>query len=78
MENEELVTIRCKTCEGPAHPATGCVYSPSFVVCMRCTREAWAWVLNHVNSKGRRGGRPGFYAHVNTIGEPIDIEENAK
>lgn len=59
-------------CGGPSHPATGCVYTPTFVVCYRCTVEAWEWIRRHVNGKGRRFG-PGFYEHVNRIAPPIHV-----
>ena len=59
-------TIYCRTCGGVAHPATGCVYSPTFIVCWRCTLEFAAWLENWTNGKGRRRG-PAFYAHVGRI-----------
>lgn len=59
----EFESIRCRMCGGPAHPASGCVYSPTFVVCGPCTREAWAWVVRHTNGKGGRKGLY-FYAHA--------------
>lgn len=68
---EEFTTIRCRTCGGVAHPATGCVYTPTFIVCGPCTREAWAWIVGHTSAKGRRNGRPSFYDHVNRISPPV-------
>lgn len=59
----EFVSHRCPTCSGPSHPATGCVYSASFIVCGPCTRQAWRWICAHINGKGRRNG-PAFYDHV--------------
>jgi hypothetical protein len=44
----------CGFCGGAAHPATGCVYSVTFISCWRCTIEAWRWVKSHTNSKSRR------------------------
>lgn len=64
--NEPPETIRCRTCRGVAHPATGCVYSPTFIVCGPCTREAWfgpGGLLEHINGKGRRRGLS-FYEHA--------------
>lgn len=53
----------CRICGGAAHPATGCVYTPTFLVCWRCTLE-WARFLQRwTNMKGRRSGRC-FYDHV--------------
>ena len=68
----EFITIHCRTCGGVAHPATGCVYSPTFIVCGPCTREAWAWIRQHTGGSRRRG--PSFYNHVNVIAPPISVE----
>lgn len=65
MANEnEFQTHWCPLCQGVSHPATGCVYSPSFIVCWACTRAACAWIQSWTNSKGRRDGGPSFYDHV--------------
>lgn len=56
----------CRTCGGAAHPATGCVYGPNFIVCRRCTVEAWRWIQTFTAGKGRRRG-PSFYEHVNVV-----------
>jgi hypothetical protein len=74
MPEPEYITIRCATCGGVAHPATGCAYSPTFVVCGPCTRAAWKWILVFVNGKGARRG-PRFYDHVNRV-NGILIERN--
>lgn len=58
--------IRCPMCNGSAHPSTGCEYTPTFVVCWRCTTEFWKWCISHTSGKGRRKG-PSFYSHVNVI-----------
>lgn len=71
---EEFETIRCRTCDGVAHPASGCVYSPTFIVCGPCTRSAWKWIVEMTNSKGRRKGRPAFYDHVNRLAPPIVVK----
>jgi hypothetical protein len=68
----DFITIRCRMCDGPAHPATGCVYSPTFIVCGPCTREAWAWIRSFTASKGRRSGLA-FYDHVNRIAPRIEM-----
>lgn len=66
---EEFETLRCRTCGGVAHPATGCVYPPTrpggpiFIVCGPCVREAWKWLSKHINGKGARSG-VFFYDHV--------------
>ena len=67
MADEEFVTIRCRMCDGVAHPASGCVYSPTFIVCGPCTRAAWRWIVTFTAQKGRRRG-PSFYDHV--VGPP--------
>jgi len=74
MSEQEFESIRCRTCGGVAHPATGCVYSPSFIVCGPCTRSAWAWIRQHTAGKGRRRG-PSFYDHVNVIAPPCPPPE---
>lgn len=48
-----METIRCNFCQGPAHPATGCVYGPSTIACRQCTREFWTWATRHINGKAR-------------------------
>lgn len=64
----EYTTIRCRSCGGVAHPVTGCVYSPTAIVCGPCVRSFWAWMHRHMNGKPRRrkGHPPGpsFYDHV--------------
>lgn len=61
------MTLRCATCGGVAHPATGCQYTPTFIVCGPCTREAWRWLLAHINGKGARKGLY-FYEHAGRHG----------
>ena len=70
---ENFTTHWCPFCGGVSHPATGCVYSPTFIACWRCTVDAARWVQNFTNSKGRRNGRIAFYDHVNVISPPITI-----
>lgn len=76
METQEpeagYVTIWCPTCGGVAHPATGCVYSPTFIVCGPCVRSFWEWQLAFMAGKGRRRGVR-FYDHVNRVGAPIVV-----
>jgi len=71
--NPEFTTHRCPTCGGVSHPSSGCVYSPTFIVCGPCTRTFARWLENWTNSKGRRGGRPSFFAHVNVISPRIEV-----
>jgi hypothetical protein len=47
--------MTCATCGGVAHPATGCQYTETFIVCGPCTRRAWEWIRVHVNARDRRG-----------------------
>ena len=69
---EEFRTIQCRTCGGVAHPATGCAYTPTFIVCGPCTREFWAWARARFHGVGRgRGQRISFYNHVNRIAPPV-------
>ena len=72
---EEFRSIRCRTCGGVAHPATGCVYSATFIVCGPCTREAWAWIRQFTAGKGRRCG-PSFYNHVNVVAPALTVAES--
>lgn len=57
------VSHRCPVCGGASHPSTGCEYRPGYVVCWRCTREAWHFIKGWTNKKPRRGG-PDFYASI--------------
>lgn len=45
----------CFLCGGSAHPATGCVYSPTCILCHRCTREQWRWVKGWTNARMKQG-----------------------
>lgn len=45
--------MRCASCHGAAHPASGCQYSERVIVCGPCTRRFWAWV--RVHTKPRKG-----------------------
>lgn len=69
----EFVTHRCPTCGGVSHPVSGCVYSPTFIVCGPCVRDFAKWVQDFTNAKGRRKGRPSFYDHVNVISARIEV-----
>ena len=54
-----MVINPCRICGGAAHPATGCAYTATFIVCRRCTLEAWTktrGLLAHINGKGGRKG----------------------
>jgi len=39
----------CAECGGVAHPASGCQYTETFLVCGPCTRKFWKWVREHTN-----------------------------
>lgn len=74
-------TLWCPTCGGVSHPATGCVYSPNFVVCWRCTLEFGHWLERWTNRgpvPARRGkpAKPAFFAHVNVIHPPVFADSN--
>ena len=49
--------ISCNFCQGPAHPATGCVYGPKTIACRGCTVQFWAWVRIHTNKRPRRSSK---------------------
>lgn len=56
----------CPLCGGSSHPATGCVYTPTFIVCKRCTLDWGKHIERWTNMKGRRKGL-NFYDHVNVV-----------
>lgn len=58
-----FVSLWCPLCGGSSHPATGCAYTATFVVCWRCTIEACRWIERWTAGKGRRKGLS-FYAHA--------------
>lgn len=68
----EFASYVCRDCGGVAHPASGCQYTPNWIVCGPCVRAAWAWIVPMTQSKGRRNG-PSFYAHVNRISAPVTV-----
>jgi len=70
---ENFTTHWCPTCGGVSHPATGCAYTPTFVVCWRCTEEAWRWIRTFTAGKGRRRG-PSFYEHVNVVSPRMEVD----
>lgn len=47
--------MRCASCGGVAHPATGCQYSETMIVCGPCVRRFWSWALGHTNKVYRVG-----------------------
>lgn len=56
----------CPLCGGSSHPATGCVYTPTFIVCKRCTLDWGKHIERWTNMKGRRKGL-NFYEYVNVV-----------
>lgn len=70
---ESFITHWCPTCGGVSHPATGIVYSPTFIVCGPCARQFTTWFREFTSSKGRRRGRPAFYDHVGVISARVDV-----
>ena len=63
---EEYTTHWCPLCEGISHPVTGCVYTPTFIVCYRCTMDWAKHIQQWTNMKGRRKGL-NFYEYVNVV-----------
>ncbi len=57
------MTHTCPMCGGAAHPATGCVYTPTFIVCWACTLDFARWLERWTNSKGLKRGLP-FYEYA--------------
>ena len=68
--------MRCNFCEGPAHPATGCVYSENMISCYRCTVETWSWVKHHTSARaGRRRNKvPTARSFYESITTPPKVE----
>lgn len=61
--------MTCPMCGGVSHPASGCAYTPTFVVCGPCVRDFWAWLIPFVNGKGRRKGLA-FYDYARPVEPP--------
>jgi hypothetical protein len=47
-----LVTDRCASCGGAAHPATGHAWSAATLVCGPCIRAFMAWLRNRPGPSG--------------------------
>lgn len=75
MTDEQFDTHWCPMCGGCSHPATGCVYTSTFIVCWACTKSFAKWLQNWTASKGRRGGRPAFFDHVNVVAQGVMTRE---
>lgn len=54
-----LMNTPCFFCQGPAHPATGHAYTERVLACRECTRNAFTFVAEHTNKKGRRKTKNG-------------------
>jgi hypothetical protein len=52
---EEFKRYICASCKGVAHPATGCQYSETMIICGPCIRKAWVWIAGHTNTSKRVG-----------------------
>lgn len=42
--------MRCSSCQGPFHPATGWVLSPNTVLCGPCAKDFAAWFKGRMTS----------------------------
>jgi hypothetical protein len=69
--------MRCASCGGAAHPASGCQYSETYIVCGRCTRSFWNWVKGHTNMMkrvGPKGVKPALkVSFYEAAGAPIRV-----
>lgn len=45
-------------CGGAAHPASGCQYTETAILCGRCVREIWIWVCKHTDTMKTVGRKP--------------------
>lgn len=51
--------MKCSSCQGVAHPATGCQWSPQTLVCHACAQRFWTWMMNHTSERPRKKkGKP--------------------
>jgi hypothetical protein len=64
----DSTTLWCPMCGGVSHPATGCAYSATFVVCWACTLEFCRW-LEKWTARRKRRPEPSFYEHVRYVEE---------
>lgn len=49
--------MRCSSCGGSAHPASGSQISESIIICGPCVRRFHAWVREHQAKRYRVGPR---------------------
>jgi hypothetical protein len=45
--------MRCATCQGPAHPATGWFLSPTTLLCGPCAGRFGAWLVQWTSKRKR-------------------------
>lgn len=50
--------MECAACGGAAHPATGCQYTETMIVCGPCVRRFWRWAKGHTDRVWRVGEKP--------------------
>lgn len=55
--------MKCFSCSGPFHPASGHYWSPDVPVCGPCIRHFLVWFKQHMK---RRWGGANFYAEAAT------------
>lgn len=46
--------MKCASCDGVAHEATGCQWSRAVLVCHGCAVSFWQWMIGHTNDKPRK------------------------
>lgn len=51
--------MKCASCEGVAHPATGCAWSERTLVCRSCAVRFWAWMQSHTRARARKPSKAG-------------------
>ena len=49
--------MRCISCGGAAHPATGAQYTVTAITCWRCTETFWKWVREQTSKRPSRRNR---------------------
>lgn len=73
--------LYCPCCGGSSHPASGCAYSETYVICGRCIRETWRWVKGHTNvvkRVGKKGESKEFVSFYEAAGKKFEKKEEEK
>ncbi len=64
--------MRCASCKGVAHPATGHQHSARVLICGPCARSWAAWLAKHTRRKmrvGPRGKGSDYFSFYDRVGK---------